>query len=189
MTTTCIILMAHQSNDKVLRKLEKLQQEVGENNDVVLLFDNMHNLFDESYFGNFRHALFNRHTIATRYDMYSCSEKGGIVPGNCIFPILDFVTNQPHDYFWGIEYDVVFNGNWGDLFSHFNDNHSDLLSTTYGLTIEDIGGDGKFVTPHNEERFYTNTPQMSGLAPGTFVCPPKSCEPLTYANKLYHPVK
>ncbi len=38
-----------------------------------------------------------------------------------------------------------------------------------GCSIEDIGGDGEFVRPENRNRFYTNTPASSGLAPGTFV--------------------
>ncbi|MGB3941161.1 MAG: hypothetical protein WBK96_06685 [Candidatus Manganitrophaceae bacterium] len=59
----------------------------------------------------------------------------------------------------------------------------------YGLSLEDIGGDGEFVKPGNANRFYTNTPRRSLLAPGTFVCPPRVPESLDQPGKLYHPVK
>jgi hypothetical protein len=60
---------------------------------------------------------------------------------------------------------------------------------TYGLSLEDIGGDGEFVRPGNENRFYTNSPTRPLLAPGTFVCPPRVPDSLDQPGKLYHPVK
>ena len=36
------------------------------------------------------------------------------------------------------------------------------------MTLEDIGGNGSFVHEGNENRFYINSPQYRGLAPGTF---------------------
>jgi hypothetical protein len=59
----------------------------------------------------------------------------------------------------------------------------------YGLAIEDIGGDGEFVAKHNRNRFYTNTPSMDGLGPGTFVCPPTQPISEELPDKLYHAVK
>ena len=59
----------------------------------------------------------------------------------------------------------------------------------HGCTIEDIGGDGEFVKPGNRNRFYTNTPGSSGLAPGTFVYYPQRCNYPDFPNMLYHPVK
>jgi hypothetical protein len=59
----------------------------------------------------------------------------------------------------------------------------------YGLTLEDFGGDGEFVEDVNRNRFYTNSPQVDGLGPGTFVCPPTQPLEEWLPNKLYHAVK
>ena len=57
------------------------------------------------------------------------------------------------------------------------------------LKLEDMGGSGPFVRPEHIDRFYVNDPIVSGLAPGTFVCPPEKPTPPMTDNKLYHPVK
>lgn len=59
----------------------------------------------------------------------------------------------------------------------------------YGLTVEDFGGDGEFVAEHNRNRFYTNTPGVDGLGPGTFVCPPTQPIADRLPDKLYHAIK
>lgn len=59
----------------------------------------------------------------------------------------------------------------------------------YGLEIEDVGGEGPFVRPGNENRFYTNTPWRTGLGPGTFIYRPPRRWPGLRRDKLWHPVK
>ncbi len=58
-----------------------------------------------------------------------------------------------------------------------------------GQTIEDIGGDGEFVRPGNENRFYTSTPSHDTLAPGSFVFRPVHAAPGPDPGRLWHPVK
>lgn len=59
----------------------------------------------------------------------------------------------------------------------------------YGCSIEDMGGTGEFVKPENRNRFYTNTPDSQGLAPGTFVSASQPDDYPNVPNMLYHPVK
>lgn len=59
----------------------------------------------------------------------------------------------------------------------------------YGARIEDIGGEGPYVRPGNENRFYTNTPSRTGLGPGTFIYRPPRRWPGLRPGKLWHPVK
>lgn len=59
----------------------------------------------------------------------------------------------------------------------------------HGAEIEDIGGEGPFVRPGNENRFYTNTPWRTGLGPGTFIYRPARRWPGLSPGKLWHPVK
>ena len=59
-----------------------------------------------------------------------------------------------------------------------------------GLTLEDFGGSGRYVAPGNHNRFYLNTPDMAGLAPGTFTAAPNAIATQGYpANRLWHPIK
>lgn len=53
-----------------------------------------------------------------------------VVPGNCHLPAIDFAEAHPgYDYYWFIEYDVVFTGDWGVLFDAASDDDADLLVT------------------------------------------------------------
>lgn len=58
-----------------------------------------------------------------------------------------------------------------------------------GMTLEDIGGNGSFVPEGNENRFYINSPQHIGLAPGTFTVAPNVIPQSPKPNTLYHPIK
>lgn len=58
-----------------------------------------------------------------------------------------------------------------------------------GYTLEDLGGDGAYVAPENINRFYTNSPQNPGLAPGTYVIRERQRQKKILPNKLYNPFK
>ncbi|MBW7850593.1 MAG: hypothetical protein H3C38_08870 [Rhodospirillales bacterium] len=63
------------------------------------------------------------------------------------------------------------------------------ILTQAALRIEDIGGDGEFVRPANRNRFYTSTPTVNDLSPGTFVFRPVMAAAGGRPNTLWHPVK
>lgn len=265
----CVTLGAHYLNDKVLELLGEWQNDCVGKYDVWLVYDNSRQDYQSSLVHeDTRTFLFDHQNLSDKYFMKSCSRHGKINPGNASFPIMEFYQHYPnYDYYWGIEYDVRFHGNWSDFFNYFSTNNSDLLTTTlfryafrpdwvwwktvktpwyvrnvdlirgflpvvrlsaralgllsrkysqnqsfmgrkfmkqwqghdevilptmlhhYGMRIEDIGGEGEFVTQENRNRFYTNTPENDGLAPGTMVCPPILPEKTRVFNKLYHGVK
>jgi hypothetical protein len=58
-----------------------------------------------------------------------------------------------------------------------------------GFSIEDIGGEGAYVAPDNINRYYTNSPQTPGLAPGTFVLHPEGMIKDDLPNMLWNPFK
>lgn len=52
-----------------------------------------------------------------------------LVYGNCHFPVLKFfLAHQEYDYYWTIEDDVVFTGNWSTLIDHYKKDTSDFIS-------------------------------------------------------------
>jgi hypothetical protein len=53
------------------------------------------------------------------------------------YPIIDYYLRNPqYDFYWRIEYDVNFGGDWSYFFRHFIDNKADLLAT-YVKTYQD----------------------------------------------------
>lgn len=52
-----------------------------------------------------------------------------VIPGNCHLTMLAFFRSQPEfDYYWHIEYDVVFTGAWHTLLDAWSDDESDLVA-------------------------------------------------------------
>lgn len=55
---------------------------------------------------------------------------GRVVPGNADQLFLAACLERPdHDYYWLVEYDVVYTGRWRDFFQHFTACAADLLGT------------------------------------------------------------
>jgi hypothetical protein len=173
--------------------------------------------------------------------------------------MLSFYHEHPgYAHYWGIEYDVHYEGKWGFLFERFDSSDADLIGAmldsaakvsrkvlmppfrypsgrkpdyhdavigffpihrlsnrmlrqidacyregwnghyeftwgtmakTHALKIEDIGGDGPYVKPHNKNVFYFNTMKRWDLSPGTFIFRPAFAKVHRHENTLWHPVK
>lgn len=178
---------------------------------------------------------------------YTPIERGKLVPGSNHFPLLKFYKeNQGYDYYWLVEDDVRFSGEWKDFFGSFASCTSDFLSSVIetkaenptwywwtslktgneviaeekllksfnpiyrlssqalacidahlrigwmghyevllptllynkGFLLEDFGGEGTFVRPENNAKFYDDTSMR--IAPVL---------PDDRKNYLFHPVK
>lgn len=178
---------------------------------------------------------------------YTPMERGKLVPGSNHFPLLKFYKeNQGYDYYWLVEDDVRFSGEWKDFFGSFASCTSDFLSSVIetkaenptwcwwtclktgneviaeekllksfnpiyrlssqalvcidahlrigwmghyevllptllynkGFLLEDFGGEGTFVRPENNAKFYDDTSMR--IAPVL---------PDDRKNYLFHPVK
>lgn len=68
---------------------------------------------------------------------YTPIEKGKLVPGSNHFPLLKFFKeNQCYDYYWLVEDDVRFSGDWKDFFDSFASSTSDFLSSVIETKAE-----------------------------------------------------
>jgi hypothetical protein len=57
--------------------------------------------------------------------------KNSLLPGSSHFPLLQFFReNSQFAYYWLIEDDVAFSGDWSVLFDAFSKNRADFISTT-----------------------------------------------------------
>jgi hypothetical protein len=63
------------------------------------------------------------------------------------------------------------------------------LAQRHAMTVEDIGGDGPFVRPHNKNAFYFASHRRWDKSPGTFVFRPELSSVRRHENTLWHPVK
>jgi len=71
----------------------------------------------------FRHDALHRFKRPSRYYR-------NLFPGNLEIAVLDFWFAHPdYDFYWLMEYDVWFTGDWSCLFDHFRTSDSDLLAT------------------------------------------------------------
>ena len=70
---------------------------------------------------------------------YTPIEKGKLVPGSNHFPLLKFYKeNQGYDYYWLVEDDVRFSGEWKDFFGSFASCTSDFLSSVIETKAENL---------------------------------------------------
>ena len=68
---------------------------------------------------------------------YTPIEEGKLVPGSNHFPLLKFFKeNQGYDYYWLVEDDVRFSGEWKDFFGSFASCTSDFLSSVIETKAE-----------------------------------------------------
>jgi hypothetical protein len=87
---------------------------------------------------------------------------------------------------------AVSGGEWGGHYEFL----FPTIARALNLSIEDIGGNGRFTSNDRRGRNYLNTPHDAHLSPGTFVWRP-SCTAYFHENAgqfdlrdmLYHPVK
>ena len=111
--------------------------------DTYLLYD-VDFGWDDSIYKEFDNVFkFSKnHFYTMGYDVFeepkSKATNYTTINHNCQIPVLMFYLNNinKYDYVWVIEDDVVFTGNWKDLFDNFNQNDSDLI-TSYLRCYED----------------------------------------------------
>lgn len=118
--------MAHYVTDGLVAEFHRLVDEWEGKADVYWILnreDETINLYDESI----KFFFFSKQDLRD----IGCVFWGDEIYGNVNFiPLLFYLKNPQHyDYYWMIEYDVRFTGNWSVLFDSFMHNDADLLST------------------------------------------------------------
>ena len=121
-TQTAILFVTHIYNKEIEHQINKLRSEASDFASVYVVYqaDKVHLELPE----NVRRQAFTMETLnGLGYTPWGCT----IMDGNFHFVLLDFYRQHPdYDYYWLIEYDVRFNGNWNDFFSFFQDKDEDF---------------------------------------------------------------
>ena len=123
---SAVLFIAHVVNESNLKKYRKLKCELSQC-DVYWVF--------QSDSGRDCSKLHNTDINVFKFDMDKLNKL-------CYSPIYNKLYGSEHfimeyfyqvypqyDFYWGIEYDVVFTGNWNVLFNAYGSNNADLLSS------------------------------------------------------------
>jgi len=140
MKKIAIVITTHFLNDEMISMFHRLQSEAPAVYDVFLAVNkgkadlSIPDVSDEI---KDRLFIFNEASLMSLPYPVKCRPEGWsgkgwtLNPGNTDLIILAFFLNNPeYDYYWGIEYDVHYEGNWGFFFSRFEGSDADVLGTT-----------------------------------------------------------
>lgn len=131
-----IILLLSSKNDlHVLEMYNKLLEECSAYADVCLLHDQQKYNFGKNTEQNNINVFAFDHTVLSLLPYTPYGDR--IVPGNTYFPLMKFWKEHPqYDYYWIVEDDVMFTGNWAVFFETFSNDKSDFISS-YIRSYED----------------------------------------------------
>ena len=121
-----ILLATHQINYFIISQYYSIQKGIDYDTDLFLLLES-----DERSKplipSNIMYYLFSKETLKSlRYTPILET----IIPGSNHFPVFQFFKDHPYyTYYWNIEYDVYFHGNWDVFFKKFESTNADFISS------------------------------------------------------------
>ncbi|HEY0342237.1 MAG TPA: DUF3405 domain-containing protein, partial [Steroidobacteraceae bacterium] len=252
----CLLFLAHHTQPGAMAALATLREQCGSAFTIVPVFDQTKQSFPVDHIAGARAITCAEVTRLLPYRKKHSQHPGTFWSRNIDLPLLWYFHENPeYDYYWVMEYDVRFTGDWMELFRSFAANRSDLLATTLfdynfrpgwdnwatlksprripqealvralfplyrlsnaalralhesycegwsghyevtiptilktrGFTLEDMGGSGSYVAAGNQNRFYRNSPERAGLAPGTFTVAANEISAAFPPTLLWHPI-
>jgi hypothetical protein len=127
-----VVFFTHLFDRSIERRYQKLKSDLGE----------MAHMFILAPLGT---SIPNQYSGETYFFDYDRLRSGAarvngdqLIPGNEHLVALDFYRHHSEfDYYWFIEYDVVFTGNWAKLFGAVQDDRADLLAAHVRSVVEE----------------------------------------------------
>ena len=125
---TAVLFLSHLTEWFCFQRYEKLVNAVGEEYDVFWAFQADGGANDQQ--------LLERGVNLFRFTVDDLNQLGytpiaqTLIPGSVHFIAAWFFRQHPdYDYYWTIEYDVVFTGTWSTFFDSFRCDDADLLAS------------------------------------------------------------
>ncbi|MGI6218322.1 MAG: hypothetical protein ACOYJE_00425 [Bacteroidaceae bacterium] len=122
---TIILFLTHSWSSNIKHRFDKLYKELDSSYKLVPLIQTPNNLHDLESDSDFYY-----------FDTKSLSTLGykpiakSIVPGSTHFPILQYFRDfSAYDFYWKIEYDIFFTGNWSVFFNYYSTTKSDFITS------------------------------------------------------------
>ena len=131
MLSECLIFLAHHTQPGAMSALAELRRQCEASFTIVPLFDQTQGVFPIDHIAGARSVTCREVTRLLPYKKKHSQHPGTFWSRNIDLPLMWFFHENPrYDYYWVMEYDVRFTGQWPDFFRHFLANGSDLLATT-----------------------------------------------------------
>jgi hypothetical protein len=120
-----ILFSSHLFNDFIIEQYNKLRKAAKDNTDLFLLIEYEKDSFTIP--DSIKYFPFDVETLNNlKYEPIAET----IIPGSNHFQVFQFYKTYPqYEYYWNIEYDVYFNGEWNILFDTFKLIDSDFISS------------------------------------------------------------
>jgi hypothetical protein len=139
MKKQAVLILSHFYNDSIVGLFNRLTQETPDSYDIFIalnlgekkleLPENAESLRKSIFLLNNERIL--EMPYPGKCDPGGWNGKGFSIEGHADLITLLFQQEHPeYEYYWGIEYDVHFEGKWGELFNHFLESKADLLGTS-----------------------------------------------------------
>lgn len=133
-----ILFKTHFLNDKIIREYNNLTSHCDSKYyDVFLLYDNSKNDFKPAR--GMKYFLFNEEDLRKlgpdkENDLPQKDGSGVVLESKFQWihadypPVVFYNKNTEYQYYWQIEFDVRFNGNWNKFFDFYKDSDADFVS-------------------------------------------------------------
>jgi hypothetical protein len=116
------ILLTNKSGPSVLEQYYKIKMASIRLGDTIIMYHNADGFIPDEIkeinYSSFTNDILEHSKYTAIADT--------LIPGSNHFPLLNFYQQNPlYDYYWYIEDDVRFNGDWGSFFNHFTTQNGD----------------------------------------------------------------
>lgn len=136
---TAVLFLAHFYSNSNLLKFNKLKKEITDDYDLYWVFQTDNGISSDFLIDN---NIKYFHFDLEKLNELNYSPIFEYLYGSEHFIIEYFTKKHPeYNYYWIIEYDVIFNGNWRFFFSLFEDNNADFISSHIEIREDGINTD------------------------------------------------
>ncbi len=146
-----ILFLSDKSSPWILKNFNSLTAAANDTTDIYFLYHQRNNSIPEPL----QKLNYFAFTDTILHELGYTPIEETLIPGSNHFPLLKFYLSHPdYEYYWVVEDDVYFNGNWEILFNSYLNAPADLLSTHIKKYAENP-------TWHWWDSFQTDTENLS----------------------------
>lgn len=119
------LIATHVLTDRVRKMYTDIQQSVSGYGDVFILYNQASDEVPPS--GDMKMSMFRNSILQ---ELHYTPIENTLIPGSNHFSLLYFYLNHaPYSWYWYIEYDAIFNGDWQVFFDAFKNLKTDFITS------------------------------------------------------------
>jgi hypothetical protein len=123
---TIYLILTDKDTEETLLHYELIKSAVADKATVKLLFHQKGSVVSDRILSTDPYLFTHQSLLMLNYLPVTDT----LIPGSAHFPLLEFYLNYPvYDYYWLIEDDVQFNGDWNTFFEAFRNAGHDFITT------------------------------------------------------------